>query len=203
MICEHCKAEIKDGLDYCMECGEPIEDKVIITSIKDIPLEAQPFLDFGGYVKGLTTNPYNIMAFVGAMCLYLSPFFAWIKGNINGKESSADLFDIGAQYGDFAINKPTITILGILILVAGLGMLAMSGREYIKPLKPYADMLIIRFIPAIFAIAVFAVQLLNKGYKNLCSIYDVSVYKCVGPILCVVGIAIYILSIVMEKNKRG
>ena len=82
-------------------------------------------------------------------------------------------------------------------------MLAMSGREYIKPLKPYADMLIIRFIPAIFAIAVFVVQLLNKGYKNLCSIYDVSVYKCVGPILCVVGIAIYILSIVMEKNKRG
>lgn len=203
MICEHCKAEIDEGLDYCQECGEPIEDKIIITTMKDVPLDAQPFLDFGGYVKGLTKNPYNIMAFVGAMCLYLSPFFGWIKGNVNGEIASADLFDIGAKYGDFAINKPIITILATLILVAGLAMLAMSGREYIRPLKPYADMLIVRCIPAVIAIVVFVVQLLNKGYKNLCSMYDVEIYKCVGPILCVVGIVIYVLSIVMENNKRG
>jgi len=203
MICEHCKAEIKEGLDYCQECGEPIEDKIIVTTVADIPLEARPFIDMGGYVTGLTTNVYNVIALLGALCLYLSPFFGWIKGNIEGEMRSADLFDIGAQYGDFAINKTMLTMMGILILLAGILMLAMSGRESIRPLSPYSDVLLVRLIPIVLAVIAMVVVIINKGYSNLCKMYDSDMYQCLGPILCVAGTAIYALSIIMENNKRG
>ena len=48
MTCKKCGAEIQEGLDYCMECGESTEERIVITSRK-LPVEAQPFLDFSGY----------------------------------------------------------------------------------------------------------------------------------------------------------
>ena len=202
MVCEQCNAKIKDGLDFCQECGAPVQEAVIITCMDDIPLDAQPFVNLVEYVKCLTTNIYSLMALVGAICLYLSPFMTWSYGNIGGEKVKADLFDIGNQYGDLALNKPIITILGILILFCGVIMMAMAGRTGIRPLKKYADIVIIRFIPGAMAIILFVVQLMNKSYKVQRELYQVDIFNCLGPMILIIGVVIYTVSIIMEKNSK-
>ena len=197
MTCKKCGAEIQEGLDYCMECGESTEERIVITSRK-LPVEAQPFLDFSGYVKSLSSNLYNVMALIGAICLYLSPFFRWMSKMAYDEKISANLFDIGSDTGDLALNQANITLMAMVIVIMGIYMLAMSAREYLRPVKNYADNLIVRIIPIIVSIVVFVLILVNKEFSNATKLYNVELYKCLGPIFLVVGIVIYSLSVIME-----
>lgn len=202
MVCKHCGATIEENMDYCMACGESVEEQIIIKSVKELPKEAQPALDFSGYVKSLVKEPYNSIALIGAICLYLSPFFAWVSKTFYDNKTTGDLFDIAAKNGDFGIDKGILSLYGTLILVAGVMMLLMSARDYIKFLKPVSENIIVRLVPSVLAIIVFVLILGNNDYTTLVKLCGIKVHNCVGPILLVVGVLIYTISVIMERNKR-
>lgn len=200
MTCKHCGTEIKDGLDYCLECGEPIEDKVVITTVKNIPIEAKPFLDFSGYVKALSSNVCICLSLLGAICLYLSPFMKWLEKTVHGENISGGLFDLGAKNGDMSIGDGKLCLFAVLILATGLYMLAMSGRKYIKPLM-FCDNIIVRIVPVVLAIVILVLIMTNDTYSNYCKVANISPFTFIGPILFIVGILLYGISLFLEKKE--
>ena len=45
MVCRECGKEIADGLDYCTECGAPVEEPIVIKMSKDDIKKANKDLD--------------------------------------------------------------------------------------------------------------------------------------------------------------
>lgn len=208
MECKVCGKEIADGKEYCEDCEQLIPDSEVIHVTRDDlkrikkkepRLKADgPFIDIEGYARSLITDYANILALVGAVLMYLSPYCCWLKITA-GKTIKGSLFDIAGKYIDdiIALKQPELAVSCILLILSGIMMLILSARENIRLLRPYADNYIIRFIPVVLSIIAGGIVMLNSEYRNVLK-YS-SVESGVGKTMCILGIILYVLSIVMSK----
>lgn len=230
MLCKNCGKEIKEGMDYCMECGAPIEEPAVITLTKE-QLKAPkkkaepdavtgPFFDLSGFVNNLKSSVSMLLAFIGAILLYLSSFSTWLWEQLFDQKKSANIFDLGNKSGEMYIGKASFLILGIIILITGLLMLIMSADPYIRPLKSFGNSevkrTILKCVPIIISIIIFILiwknNLYEQAYNNIKnqidfakSIGSSSNYtggRGVGPILYICGVALYTLSVLFEKKDN-
>lgn len=229
MQCNNCGKEIKEGMDYCMECGAPIEEPAVITLTKEDlkatknkaePVATGPFFDLSGFVNSLKSSVSMLLAFIGAILLYLSTFSTWLWDQLFEQKKSANIFDMGNKSGEMYIGKSSFLLLGIIILITGLLMLIISADSYIRPLKSIgnseAKRTILKCIPIIISIIIFILiwknNLYEQAYNNIKiqidfakSIGSSSNYtggRGVGPILYICGVALYALSVLFEKKDN-
>lgn len=228
MLCENCGKEVPEGNEYCMDCGAPLVEPVVIKVTKivkdDKPAKEEPqgaFIDISGYTKSIGNNINNFLALIGAVILYLSIFMTWLWDKLWDTKKAGNLFDLGGKNGDMTLAKPIMIVFAILGLITGISMLIMSARNNIRPLKPYANNYIIRFIPVIVGIVIFILIMRNKEYIDACAIIDKGIKnakmfgasdkydggKGIGPILYLSGLALYALSVFIDfmnrKEKNG
>lgn len=261
MVCRECGKEIADGLDYCTECGAPVEEPIVIKMSKDDIKKANKdldkktkeqrkstnkdgkgknvigaydesedyegeFINLVGYGKSLGSNINNLLALIGAILLYVSPFMTWLYQKLHGFKTTGNLFELGGkvvkdQWGTAVNAKITLgsslfVLYAVIILLSGFCMMVFSARRYIKPMWKFRNKYLIRFIPAITSIIAFVLVFTNKYYKevinNYKSLKDIakssnssnafSYGNGLGPILCIAGIAIYIISILFDAAKK-
>ena len=226
MICSNCGKEIPENMDFCTECGEPVEAPVIITATKSSTEKVKseprlmadgPFINFPGYVKALKGNIYMAAGLLGAILVYLAPFCTWIWENLNGAKNSCSMFDMAGKNAELALNQPVIKVYAVIIIVMAIGMLLLSAREYVRPLRPFADNVFLRVLPAVVCIIIYVLIVKNKIYiqaldaidnlkrtiqgMGVSGSYDGG--KGIGPILFMVGLIVYTLSVAFElANKQ-
>ncbi len=176
-----------------------------------------PFINLIGFVKSLGSDFNNLLIFIGAVLLYISPFMPWIWETLHKVHRKGNLFDIAGKTADMSLKAPVIGVMGVLILVSGFMMLLVSAREYIKPLWKIRNNFIVKMVPALLSVIAVVLVFMDKNYKNglagMKELKDVanslgqsSVYsygRGLGPILCIAGIAIYVIAVLLDylKNK--
>lgn len=229
MQCNNCGKEIKEGMDYCMECGAPLEEPAVITLTKE-DLKATknkaepaavtgPFFDLSGFVNGLKSSISMLLAFLGSILLYLSSFSTWLWYQLFEQKKSANIFDMGNKSSEMYIGKSSFFIFGTIIIITGLVMFIMSADVYIRPLKSIGNSevrrIILKCIPIIICIIVFILiyknNLYEQAYNNIKNQIDFaknigsSNYtggRGAGPILYIGGVVLYTLSILFEKKDN-
>ena len=181
-----------------------------------------PVVNLVGYVKSLFNNSANLIAFMGAILVYLAPFFAWIWYEIQDKKIKADLFfmsgDVIDKYStDIKLNQPILFAAAVIILVVGFLMLLMSARAYIKPLWNFRYNYLVRFIPVIVGVADFLLIYFNKVFQAKLDEIKLLVDSAkkfgmsgackggigLGALLFLIGIGLYIISIVIDYLKKN
>lgn len=213
MECKICGKEIAEGREYCDECAALVPDEEVIhitkedikkLNKKEPRLKADgPFINVEGYAKSLVTNYANILAVIGAVLMYLSPYFSWLKIKTDGRTIKGSMFDIAGKYINdvIALKQPVLIVCGILFIISGIMMLIFSARENIRLLRPYADNYLLRLIPVVFAAAAFIMVITNGAYKNVFK--NSHVEGGAGKTMCIIGVIVYILSIVMDKANAN
>ncbi|MGN0152445.1 MAG: hypothetical protein ACI39Q_08225 [Wujia sp.] len=212
MVCKGCGTEIADGQEYCDACKLSMEEDAVITLTKDDIKKAKkgcqvrltadgPFINIEGYARSLKSDVTNIMALLGAVLLYLAPFFSWMKRDIEGEQLSGSLFDIGGKNAALSVHQGVLCVCAVIMIVAGLCMLILSARENIRPLRPFADMYLMRMIPALLALAAYIVVICNKPYRQALAVNGTD--NGVGSLFCIVGLIVYTMSVIFSKiNKK-
>lgn len=206
--------------------AETASEAKIVAVGEDIDLDAEyegPFINLLGFVKSLGTNLSNLLVFIGAVMIYISPFLVWLWETLHKNKNKSNLFGMAAKpskilSGDssvLALGSTTILIMAILLLVSGFLMLLVSAREYIKPMWKFRYSLVLRLVPVILAIVAFLVIWNDKSYvnildsmkelkdmaKTLNQSYVYSYGRGIGPVVCIGGIGIYIISILVDIPK--
>ncbi len=202
MTCKHCGSEIKDGMDYCMECGESVEDKLIVMSVNELPVDARPLINLGGYIKELVSNMYVLLTFLGALCMYLSVFMKWTCGNVHGKIKGGDLFDMVSENSSFYIGDKKIFYYALIILLMGVAILLYSGRRNIRFLARVENNKLAGIVPIVVSLVAFMMVITNKAYSEARSINHVTIYTCTGIIIYVIGLILSIAGVLLEKGQE-
>ncbi len=186
MICSNCGKEIMEGATYCLECGAPIDEPVVLSELKPKNMEEAmaagelkekkstkeklqydgPFLDFSGYVKSLGTNTSALIGLLAAILVYLAPFFTWMWTEHFEVKKSANLLELGGKSADLALSAGVLTAMAILIMLSALDMLVFSGCRYIGPLKSFEKNYIVRALPVVLTIIFFIVIISNNSYEQ-------------------------------------
>lgn len=215
MVCRGCGKEIAEGQEYCEMCAPPEEEAVIRVTKDDIKklkkkeprLKREgPFINVEGYAKSLTTNVTNIMALIGAVLLYLSPFFSWLRRFDEDERVTGSLFDIGGRNATFSVRHAGLLAVAVLLLLMGLVMLIWSARENIRPLRPMADMYILRLIPAAIGLLAYILVITNRSYNAVLEAAEevgVKMDRGTGGILCIAGLVVYVLSVIFDITNRN
>lgn len=207
-IVEETAEEIKEDNKNDVEDLFSDEEQPIVLNLDKKALKGEPrlkaegeFVDFSGYVKSFKSNISNLIALLGAVLVYLAPYMTWLKQTKAGDTFKADLLDLAGEFSDIALNQKSIMFFGIVILVMAVCMLALSAREYIRPLRPYADNYIIRIVPSIIAVLMFVLVLKNKMY--VAEVAKSITETGLGQIFLTSGIVLYTISVVFDFMNRG
>lgn len=216
MVCKGCGKEIEDGQEYCGACSLSAEDNVIRVTKDDIKklkkkaprLKSEgPFINVEGYVKSLTSDITNMMALIGAVLLYLSPFFSWLRRGEGSERVKGSLFDVGGKNAVLSVHHAGLLIAAVLLLLMGIAMLIWSARENIRLLRPMADQYLLRLIPAVIGLLAYILVITNRSYNTVLKAAadaKIEMDKGFGGILCVAGLAVYVLSVVFDiVNRKG
>lgn len=215
MVCKGCGKEIADGREYCEICAGNAEDTVIRVTKDDIKRlkkkeprlkDEGPFIDAEGYIQSLTADITNLMALIGAGLLYLSPFFSWLRRLDENGRVKGSLFDVGGKNAALSVHHAGLLVAAILFLLTGLTMLLWSARESIRLLRPLADSYLLRLIPVGTGLLAYVLVVTNRSYNNVLRAAEeagIEMDKGVGGILCIAGLAVYVLSVVFDIVNRN
>ena len=180
MICSNCNKEIPEGATYCMECGAPIDEPVVLTklkpknaeeaaeagvikekkTLKDMKDYEGPVFDFSGYVKSLGNDMSALLGLIGAILVYMAPFNTWIWYKLHHVKATANLFELGGKHGEFALFSTGIIVCAIFIILSSIDMIAFSACKYIGPLKMFEKNYIVRLLPIVVA-TIFLLLIIN------------------------------------------
>ncbi len=207
MVCKGCGKEIEEGQEFCDACANVSEDTTVVRITKDDlkkskhkepRLKAEgPFLDLEGYARSLVGKFTNMLALLGAVILYLSPFCAWMKREVEGGKLTASLFDVGGKHADLAVHQNILSVCGVVILFVAVVILVFSARENIRPLRPYADSYLLRLIPVVPGIIAYILIIKNSAYCE--ALLAPNTESGAGNIMCIVGLIIYVLSVIFDR----
>lgn len=228
MICSNCGKEIEDEASYCLECGASVDEPVVISTKQAREAIASaskyntsyegPFIDFSGYVKSLGTDTSALIGLLATVLVYLAPFFSWLWKEQFGARDTGNLFELGGKNSVMSLNSGIIIVMAVLILLSAIDMLAFSGCKYIGPLKVFEQNYVVRALPAVTT-TIFLVVVINvEKYKTTLSFIKEQVEIAeelgsgfsftggmgVGPIMLIIGIILYGLSVMLSymKNKQ-
>ncbi|MDE6025642.1 MAG: zinc ribbon domain-containing protein [Lachnospiraceae bacterium] len=229
MQCNNCGKEIKDGMDYCMECGAPIEEPAVLNKeaikaaqkkISQTDTEQGTFFDLSGYIDKLKSSITILLALIGALLLYFSSFSSWIWSRLFDDKVSANLFDLGIKSQDMYLGSSKFLIFGILTLAVGILMLIMSASSFIRPLKKLQNnsllTLILKLLPIILSIVIliliFKDNTYSTAYNNIANQIELAKSlgassnfdggRGLGPILYIAGTCIYSLSVLADTLEK-
>lgn len=179
MFCSNCGKEIPEGQTSCPDCGTPIPSAAA-------PKAATPNVSFDsikagigagaekikGSVDSMGMDSMKIVSLAGAALVTISPLFHWISakmsyGGMKEKES-ASLF--GMETG-------ILTFSAIMILLAGLLLLAWEVADYIPAIASFKESIknmngvsaIYEYIPLILvgvAFLFFLIAYFNGDYRD-------------------------------------
>lgn len=194
MICEVCNEEVSEKLEFCPECGSPMNEPVAIKVTKEDIKNTQkkikdesksekgkketrlkadgPFINLAGFSTSFIDNPTNIFALVGALCVYLTPFMPWLWKTQEKIKTSATLFDLGGSSAALSVNQTIIIVMAVLTLVAGLMMLIFTARENIRPIRPFTDSYLLRLIPVVIGVVSLVIIMKNTSYQDAFNIIE-------------------------------
>ena len=207
--------------------AETTKETKIVAATDGIDLDVEyegPFLNLLGFVKSLGTSLSNLLIFISAVAIYISPFLVWLWEMLHKNKNKANLFGMATKpnnilpngnYSTLALGSTTILVMAILLLASGFIMLLVAAREYIKPMWKLRYNFVFRLVPAVMSIVAFVVIWYEKKYVSaLDSMKDLkdmaktlnqsNVYsygRGLGPIVCVGGICFYIVATVIDFVK--
>lgn len=174
-----------------------------------------PLFNLPGYAKSLKDDSANFLGLIGALILFYSPFMTWLWEELWEKKKTASLFDMGGKSAELALGKPVIIFFAVLVLITAIAMLAESARENIRPLRPYADNILIRLAPVAAAIIILILIMVNKEYsvainnineimekaENMGASKNYDGGRGIGIVFYIAGTVIYTLSVVFDMSK--
>lgn len=238
MVCSNCGKEVRENATFCEECGAPLEEPVVIKMTKEdikgatknaksSTLNGQtdkvaprqwvgPAIDLPGYVNDIKTNVSSLLALIGALLMYLSPFFSWLWRKHGEAKSTANLFDLSRKVGDLSLDSKLLFVIALLVILTGLAMMVASAAKHLKFMQPYLDNKYIFMIPAIIGLVILILIFANSKYEQAYDIIMKQVEKSssnvnmkfsggrgFGPILYIGGLISYFASLVINmSNKR-
>ena len=112
--CGHCGIQVKDGLNFCTKCGNPIEDKALseaVSASEGSNIDSEKMSDHK--VKAVTTAPDSLLGFVTK----------------NVEISSIVAMMIACAIGFFMKNPLLSTSIGVLIMLLSY-ILLLHHRKY-------------------------------------------------------------------------
>lgn len=221
MVCSNCGKELADGATYCDNCGADVESPVVLKATKvELPKEPRlkaegPFINIKGFAVDVKNETSVMLGLIGAIVFYMAPFFSWLWQRAQEEKITASLFDLGSKSHEFGTSNMLLVICAVLSLLVGIYMLAMAASENIRPLRPYADNMLIRFIPVILAVIIFVLIMTCAPYKSLYSDLMVNVERAktmgisdkfnggrgIGPLVYIVGTVLYAISALFHQMK--
>lgn len=232
MVCNNCGKEATEGATFCEGCGAPLEEPVIIKMSKDDIKKANkkynastptvdawvgPAFNFSRYVSDLKNDTTALFALVGALLMYLSPFFSWLWRKNGDVKCAANLFDLSRKNGDLALNSFVIFLLAVLVILTGISMMIMSASSNLKFMQPYLENKMIYMIPLFVAVIVYVLITANSKYDQAYDIIMTQLAKAeasasgtirfsggrgFGPILYGAGLVSYLLSALSGMAKQ-
>ena len=115
-----------------------------------------------------------------------------------------------------ATGATIILVLGIVAILVGVWMLLLSASDYIKCLRRFADNPIMRFVPIVVMIVIYIIVMKNQAYvqslhalesnvrlaKQLGTSANYSAGKGIGPVLYIIGLAVYTIGTVGDFLAR-
>lgn len=187
------------------------------------PADLNKWIDVEGYFKSVGADRNLLFSFVGAIALYLAPFMNWIWEKLFDVKRKANLFELGMKSSMveddgtiIATGATIVMVLAILGILIGIWMLLLSGAEYIKPLRKYAENPIMRFLPIVLMLLIFIIVMNNKEYVQSMNVLqknlelaealgttdNYSVGRGLGPVFYCVGLACYTIGTVGDMLER-
>ncbi|MBR4513957.1 MAG: zinc ribbon domain-containing protein [Lachnospiraceae bacterium] len=229
MICKNCGKEVPDTEQYCPECSAPLIEPVVISkaaaekSLEKKKEDAEilgPAFDFSGYINRLAGTPAAVLSLLGALLVYLAPFFRWIYISGNEFYEKANLFDVGknaekAGKDILALGQAEIGRIAVFILVTAVAMLVFSAYRDIRSLKDNKLMPFIAFVPVIALVILLVLALRNdrfysairqlsaqaKGSPDLKGGLGIGFYMYIGGGVCY--LAACVLSLMEYLKNKG
>ena len=182
-------------------------------------------IDIVGYFKTIGTDLNTLLAFVGAIAIYLAPFMNWIWEKVFDVKRKASLFEMGLKSSMveddgriLAMGATILLVLGIVAILVGIWMLLLSAADYVAPVRKFAGNPIMRFAPVLVMIVIFVIIMNNKAYmqalkvlednvelsKSLGTSSNYSAGRGFGPVLFVVGLVLYTIGTIGDflNHKR-
>ena len=206
MQCKNCGVDIEEGRELCIKCEmEKEEADVVVVSKADIILkdkhyQEKPF-EYSGFVSGLLHDVFKIIAVLSAIATYASTFLPWMVLEANGSTTKATLFDICGKKSDAALNDKVILAMLVVILASSLVMLLFTGVEHIKIIKKYEDIFAVKLIAPFVALCAYFILINYNKLKDAWALANSS--KGIGATICLVGICVYIVTVIIGAIKKG
>lgn len=211
MNCSVCGATYADGQPACPNCGAPAQP---MGAPMGQPMGApmgQPMgapmggmapvnnqyvqgTGFKGFLASLKTDYMKIIALVGGLLVFISPFFSWCNLEIEfwgmSESESYSMWSLGREYSDARLYY----LWTILLLVIGLGLILWDAADYIPALSdiktkisvvPFVDLIAIGvgLLVVIFALSNGTV---NDVIKEMKDYGDGS--HGIGPVIAIIGL---------------
>ena len=187
------------------------------------PADPEKAIDIVGYFQSVGQDVNLLLAFAGAIMLYLAPFLNWIYEKYFDIKRKASLFELGMKSSMveedgsiLATGATIILVLGIVAILVGVWMLLLSASDYIKCLRRFADNPIMRFVPIVVMIVIYIIVMKNQAYvqslhalesnvrlaKQLGTSANYSAGKGIGPVLYIIGLVVYTIGTVGDFLAR-
>lgn len=211
MNCSVCGATYADGQPACPNCGAPAQP---MGAPMGQPMGApmgQPMgapmggmapvnnqyvqgTGFKGFLASLKTDYMKIIALVGGLLVFISPFFSWCNLEIEfwgmSESESYSMWSLGREYSAVRLYY----LWTILLLVIGLGLILWDAADYIPALSdiktkisvvPFVDLIAIGvgLLVVIFALSNGTV---NDVIKEMKDYGDGS--HGIGPVIAIIGL---------------
>lgn len=209
MVCKECGTVISEGRMYCDACLGDIgaeQPEVITMSRSDVMRAEKKMrtqLDLVGFVKALPKKNMRLIMFFGALLTYISPFLAWLSKsfatvNAEKKKHFASLFDLGGKKDAMALGNGAITIVALVVMVAGIMMLICSTKDY-TPIADAFNSRIMRYLPIVLTVYAVVKFFITSSVRTA---IKASARPSYGFVICVVGLIMYSIAIIAEEKAQ-
>lgn len=163
---------------------------------------------FKGFLDALKADYMKIIALVGGILVFLSPFFSWCNLEIEfwgmSESESFSMWSLGREYSDVR----WYYLWTILLIVIGLGLILWDAADYIPALQdiktkisvvPYVELIAIGV-----ALLVVILALLNGTVNDV--IKEMKEYgdgsHGIGPVIAIIGILVSAFPRVIKLIKK-
>lgn len=207
MNCSVCGATYADGQPACPNCGAPAQPMgqpmgapmgqpmgAPMGGMAPVNNQYVQGTGFKGFLASLKTDYMKIIALVGGLLVFISPFFSWCNLEIEfwgmSESESYSMWSLGREYSAVRLYY----LWTILLLVIGLGLILWDAADYIPALSdiktkisvvPFVDLIAIGvgLLVVIFALSNGTV---NDVIKEMKDYGDGS--HGIGPVIAIIGL---------------